>query len=87
MKVWSGVDKALRRFVTMNNRLIIGLVGRSEWICLIRKEGRDEVSTREISRYYDTKEAIFAVSFEDGHEEWYIVNYETYEIVFFRYTR
>ena len=68
----------------MNEKIFLA---KSQLGWKIRKEGRDEVSTREISRYYDTKEAIFAVSFEDGHEEWYVVNYETGERKLFRYTR
>ena len=68
----------------MNEKIFLA---KSQLGWKIREEGRDEVSTREISRHYDTKEAIFAVSFEDGHEEWYIVNYETNECSFFRYTR
>ena len=54
---------------------------------IIVEEGREGVlEKREISRYYDTKNVVYEVSFENGHKEWYIINYETNEIKFFSYT-
>ena len=69
----------------MNERIFLTKLGLEQKI--IVEEGRDGVlETREISRYYDTKNVVFEVSFENGHKEWYIINYETNEIKFFSYT-
>ena len=69
----------------MNEKIFLAKL-ELEWKILV-EEGRDGVlETREISRYYDTKNVVFEVSFENGHKEWYIINYETNEIKFFSYT-